>query len=454
MEVVIIIGIVILVIIIINISSNNRRQKEEIARQARLKREREEKEEQQRLEDLKYETVEVVFAYIYEDKKPRAAVKRSDNTYNFVEREKPQFTIGQEIKLLKEKTNFWNWIDEQEYQRKKAIEQQKISRLNIERKKIEELKQREEKIVGTKWNVTQPATDLKDEIFEFCPNGVLKHGNKISKWELKDEQIVISHNGGYATLTGQITDDIISGRAYNIVGKKWIFSGKQILDLANVKISVKPKQQEDSTGKQTVEKQNQYLDRFGINYFYHMTHIANLGSILQLGLKSHNDARKNNLMKNDIANSDVNDRRSRIEPIHNRSLHDYVPLYFNPQNSMLFVRKNIQNDIVILAIDRMLICSENVVFTDGNAANKPTRFFNSINNLNRINWKCIRAEFWNDFEDGKRERMAEVLVYPDIPVRCIQKIYCNNLNTLQFLKETIKNYPHIEAELNRSLYFK
>lgn len=568
-----IIGAVLLIIAIINRTSNNRRRKEEIERQDHLKREKEaaerqrlarkrieqqqaeeqlslkkEQAEKQRLEDLKYETVEVVYAYTYEDKKPRAAVKRSDNTYNFVERENTQFVIGQEIKLLKAKTNTWNWIDEKEFQKEKIIKQQEVDASDVRRKKIEELKQKQERIVGTKWNVTQTATDLKDAIFEFCSNGILKYGDKISKWELKDEQIIISHNNGYAILTGQIIGNIISGEACNVVGNKWTFRGvlvlecstqiekiigtrweitqpgtnirkhilefhsngilkygnagsvskwkfeteqivmyinngyatligqitddyvilgtannikgakwsfecRQIISSTDIKRLVKPVQKESCTGRQAVEEYNQCLDAYRINYLYHMTHKTNLETILQFGLKSHNDARENDLMQNDIANRDVNDRRSRIEPIYNRSLHDYVPLYFNPKNSMLFVRKNIQNDIIILAIDRTLVYSENTIFTDGNAANRPTRFFKNINDLNQINWKCIRAEFWNDFEDGKRERMAEILVYPEVPVKCIQKIYCNSLNTLQYIREVIKKYPYIEVEQKRSLYF-
>jgi len=118
------------------------------------------------------------------------------------------------------------------------------------------------------------------------------------------------------------------------------------------------KRQVDLLREQILEKlriQNQYLDSFAIKYLYHMTHKDNLERILQSGLKSHNYARRNNLMQNDIANNEVNDRRSRIEPIYNRSLHDYVPLYFNPKNSMLFVRRNIQDNIIILALAKTFL---------------------------------------------------------------------------------------------------
>jgi len=231
---------------------------------------------------------------------------------------------------------------------------------------------------------------------------------------------------------------------------------KQQEELKKLREQEERERQANLIREQVLERQrkkNQHLDNFGINYLYHMTHRDNLEKILQVGLKSHNYARQNNLMQNDIANNDVNDRRNRVEQIHNRSLHDYVPLYFNPKNSMLFVRRNIQNNIVILAIDRLIIYAENTIFTDGNAANGPTKFFNDTNSLSQINWECIRAEYWNGFADGRRERMAEVLVFPDISAKSIKKIYCNSPDTLQFIQEKTRNYQHIGTELKTNLYF-
>ena len=49
-------------------------------------------------------------------------------------------------------------------------------------------------------------------------------------------------------------------------------------------------------------------------YIYHMTHIEHLPSILAHGLLSHNNPYK----KHDISNKSANDKRERIEPIHNR----------------------------------------------------------------------------------------------------------------------------------------
>lgn len=194
------------------------------------------------------------------------------------------------------------------------------------------------------------------------------------------------------------------------------------------------------------------LNQLGISYLYHMTHKNNLENILQNGLLSHTQAH-GGLNQVDIADNQVNTRRGRRETIHNRSIHDYVPLYFNPKNPMLFRRRNIQDDIVILAIDRNLILSQNSIFTDGNAASQGTRFFNSINQLTQLNWRCIKGEFWNDFADGKRIRCAEVLVFPRIEIASIKKIYSNNTTVTAFAANKARNFRNITVEQNNNLYF-
>jgi tetratricopeptide (TPR) repeat protein len=201
-----------------------------------------------------------------------------------------------------------------------------------------------------------------------------------------------------------------------------------------------------------VNNNDAILNQYQIAYLYHMTHKGNLENILRSGLLSHNEAHRG-LNQIDIADNEVNTRRRKREPIFNRSIHDYVPLYFNPKNPMLYRRKNIQNDIVIIAIDRNLLLSQNVLFTDGNAASQKTSFYNSINNLNRLNWQCIRDEYWNDYQDGKRIKCAEVLVYPKIEVSSIKKIICNNQVTLNFVRTKIRAYSSIASEVNNNLYF-
>ncbi|HKJ33293.1 MAG TPA: DarT ssDNA thymidine ADP-ribosyltransferase family protein, partial [Balneolales bacterium] len=95
-----------------------------------------------------------------------------------------------------------------------------------------------------------------------------------------------------------------------------------------------------------LKSRNRYaklLKEAGVDYLYHMTHLANLNGILEKGLLSHNKAHKKGLLAQDISDSTVNNRRVKI--------HNYVPLYFNPKNPMLYRRRNIQDELVILCIN-------------------------------------------------------------------------------------------------------
>lgn len=199
--------------------------------------------------------------------------------------------------------------------------------------------------------------------------------------------------------------------------------------------------------------QSQHLDSFRIDHLYHMTHKSNLQSILQNGLLSHNQAKNGRLTQVDISDNQVNNRRSKRDPIYQRSIHDYVPLYFNPKNPMLYKRGNIQNDIIILAIDRNLLYQENTIFTNGNAAAVATSFYSNPNDLSNLNWACINSEYWNDIVDGKRIKCSEVLIYPSIPTTAIRKIYCNNQKTNQFVKSNLDKYSTIDVEIKPNLYF-
>ncbi|WP_017220145.1 DarT ssDNA thymidine ADP-ribosyltransferase family protein [Moritella dasanensis] len=192
------------------------------------------------------------------------------------------------------------------------------------------------------------------------------------------------------------------------------------------------------------------LDKLNINYIYHMTHIDNIESILKQGLLSH----KNAPVLHDISDPDVNSRRIKTEPIYNRSIHSYVPFYFNPRNAMLYSRKHIQDSIVILAVDRSLIYAKSSLTTDGNAASSNTGFSNKSDDLNVLSWECINSKYWNDFFDGKRKSMSEVLVYSSVEPSSILKFICKNPSTQNVVSKLLAveniNTPVV---VNKSFYF-
>jgi len=117
------------------------------------------------------------------------------------------------------------------------------------------------------------------------------------------------------------------------------------------------------------------LKQYHIATIDHMIHIDNLDTILQYGLFSHNNPYK----KIDISNKEVNSKRIKIEPIYHKSIHNYVPFYFNPRNAMLYRNQQVFGEnIIILGFYNKIICKDNVIFTNSNAVAKSSIFTNDI----------------------------------------------------------------------------
>lgn len=190
------------------------------------------------------------------------------------------------------------------------------------------------------------------------------------------------------------------------------------------------------------------FEKFGVTSFWHMTHVDNIRTILKRGILSNTQA-YNNARPVDISDHGVQKRRGKTDPIYRRNLHDYTPTYLNIKNPMLFVKGDIQNKICLIELSLSILSENSFLFTDGNAAAKITAFYNSVNDLKRLPWDVLNAEYWNDFEDGKRKRCAEVLVYPNISPQYIKKIYCNSYETL----ERLTDLP-VPSAISEELFFK
>jgi hypothetical protein len=189
------------------------------------------------------------------------------------------------------------------------------------------------------------------------------------------------------------------------------------------------------------------FQKYGFISLDHMTHIDNLDSIFKYGLLAHNNPYK----KVDISNKDVNFRRKVKENIYGRSIHDYVPFYFNPRNAMMYKNRNEQ--VVILAFSKSLLYKNNTLFTDRNAATKNVRFYNNLQDLDKINWDIVTSQSWNGKpEDVKQIMMAEVLVYNKVPVKYFIGIYCKDEAMKQYLMQRY-NLPSSKVFVKPDYFF-
>lgn len=191
-----------------------------------------------------------------------------------------------------------------------------------------------------------------------------------------------------------------------------------------------------------------------------MTSVDNLRSIIENGLLSHDRAHREGYVTSDISLQEVNDRR-RFKSVYGRSLHGYVPLYFNPRNPMLAYRREMQDSIAILYLDKSLLFQDDTVFADGNAANNVTAFYRDLQDLDKLDWQCINfpGNNWHIIENGRlvtrvenrRKRCAEVLVPDIISAQFIEQVAVRTRSTLLTLDENVKQ--RIEVVIRPELYF-
>jgi len=183
------------------------------------------------------------------------------------------------------------------------------------------------------------------------------------------------------------------------------------------------------------QKSNYFVEefnRYNVTSLWHMTHKDNVKSIFMSGIFSNTQA-VDLVNPVDISDAGVQSWRESVEPIYGRKIHDYTPTYFNIKNPMLYVRKDIQDELCLLEISISVLSDDNFIFTDGNAAARNTNFYSSISDIEKIPWEVLNAEYWNDFEDGKRKRCAEMLIYPKIEAKYIKQIHCYSDDTCKKL---------------------
>jgi hypothetical protein len=189
--------------------------------------------------------------------------------------------------------------------------------------------------------------------------------------------------------------------------------------------------------------------------FYHMTHIDNVESILNLGLLSHNAVREEDILKNDISNNKIQQNRKRKESTYGRSIHDYVPLYINPINPMMNSKKvqdNITNIVVLEIIPHVLVQIEETLFSDGNAAEIQTNFYHNQNKMESVDWKTLQIGKWNDSE-SKRIMCSEILVPNKVDTSYINKIIVSKQFSLDRILQLFPNHRGISIEINDKYFF-
>jgi hypothetical protein len=200
--------------------------------------------------------------------------------------------------------------------------------------------------------------------------------------------------------------------------------------------------------------------KYGVKYLYYFSLVDNFPSMLKVGILPRNVLDRARRNHSSFANEIVQNRRDLVNIIcsdgKKRNIHDLVPLYYTPLTPTLFCKQNVFSRIFFAVINTEIIHENgfHFAFCNGNAASSGTKFFNSINQLNQIDWSVINSEYWTSFSDGKRKRNAEFLICPFIPNKFIIKYVVNNLSTKQLLEKYLStvNLPK-DVEIDNSFFF-
>lgn len=165
---------------------------------------------------------------------------------------------------------------------------------------------------------------------------------------------------------------------------------------------------------------------------------------MENGILPRNEADRRGIQYERFALEGVQQRRhNRVVQVSDRNqynIHDLVPVYLTPKTPTLSRVRERQNKIffIVISSDILLDTIDSLdvqfAFSDGNATNRPTRFYwNLDRHLENIPWNVIRADYWADLPDATRRRNSEFLIHPRIPPARFQFIIVNNRDLRQNL---------------------
>lgn len=188
---------------------------------------------------------------------------------------------------------------------------------------------------------------------------------------------------------------------------------------------------------------------------YYITHINNLSSILKRGILCHSIVEQEKIEFTPIYDAEIVTSRKEKKITENKNLWDFVNLYFNPRNAMLyrviFFSGVKTEDIIIIGLKNSLLEKKDIFITNGNAASPYTEIFSydkSQKHLKSIREKADK-EWWASTDGSKREMMAECLIPNKVEPENISEIYVSNDVALNKVKKICdKSIPVIpEPEL-------
>lgn len=182
-----------------------------------------------------------------------------------------------------------------------------------------------------------------------------------------------------------------------------------------------------------------------VQNLYYICHCDNLTSILQRGIYCRQKVNEMQLNQKDIHDESVLARRNKTVPLTKKNLQDYVNLYFQPRNAMLYrlTRNYPYEEIIVLSIKSTVLENPDALVSNRNAAADNAEFFSARDGLKKINHKDLEKTHWTDSDDSKQKMMAEVLVPEHIAPEYVDSIYVGNARTRDKISKIVNNFPNV-----------
>lgn len=155
---------------------------------------------------------------------------------------------------------------------------------------------------------------------------------------------------------------------------------------------------------------------------YYIVPISNLNGIFKYGkVFSRNKVIENGLIVKDPSDKDVQKRRANkvvYETYKNRfTLHDYVNLYINPRNAMLYRYIKKKEKIAVLEFSGSLLRKFRYVMYSFKNASADDAIISDSPDLIMQNIDKIFSSSWNGNEELKKIMQSEVLVLGYVPTK-------------------------------------
>ncbi|MFO8089686.1 MAG: DUF4433 domain-containing protein [Desulfatiglandaceae bacterium] len=193
---------------------------------------------------------------------------------------------------------------------------------------------------------------------------------------------------------------------------------------------------------------------------YRLLHIDNLAVILDCGgMHAPNHPPEGACDYRAIHNVDIQKIR-RQRPIAcglGGTVHDYVAFYFGPRSPMLLQLHTGRVEgygegqgpliYAVSTVERVTHAGLGFVFSDGHGIAAFTQWFADLNDLDKVDWGMVYAEYWADTVDDmdrQRRKQAEFLVHRFCPWDVVERIAVLN----NAVKQKVEHILHRE-EISR-----